>query len=385
MNQTKLNEICIDNGHNDVNWKTAVIREIRVRSRNSDFFWTNLRDVWAQEQLRVYVQHEARQHKMEQTQCMDVVLCCSLSHGSILGGHPRRPVITSLVSMRSVCAVSRSVIRFVLRVLRSPERTHHNQRVVCLRLCRQRVEHQPKRNLALNSVLAQQTFVAKVTVCRREVSQQTFVSGLDHCCALIMQRGIRQTSSMFFQHPSSRHRHSVVSRWRHCLSSVIVCFFRPSHVHLLHGASISRPHHCQQQWFASKQSVGGRVRNHNAAPHCCKESDRSNSLWLCRLVLLPCYSVQYSTVRISSRLLSSAASAISFHCLRPWLGLTSSAFYVHELVVFPLYASHTCTSPNSIHWHVFNLSHSIDVWHSPPGGTYTFDRITINLQDWTRS
>ena len=34
-----------------------------------------------------------------------------------------RDVITSLVSMRSVCAVSRSVIRCVLRVLRSPEHT----------------------------------------------------------------------------------------------------------------------------------------------------------------------------------------------------------------------------------------------------------------------
>ena len=34
-----------------------------------------------------------------------------------------RAKITSLVSMRSVCAVSRSVIRCVLRVLRSPEHT----------------------------------------------------------------------------------------------------------------------------------------------------------------------------------------------------------------------------------------------------------------------
>ena len=35
----------------------------------------------------------------------------------------RRAMITSLVSMRSVCAVSRSVIRCVLHVLRSPEHT----------------------------------------------------------------------------------------------------------------------------------------------------------------------------------------------------------------------------------------------------------------------
>ena len=59
-----------------------------------------------------------------------------------------RAVITSLVSMRSVCAVSRSVVRSVLRVLRSPEHTI-KQRVVRLRLCRQCVEHQHKEKLGL--------------------------------------------------------------------------------------------------------------------------------------------------------------------------------------------------------------------------------------------
>ena len=82
-----------------------------------------MREVWAQEQLRVYVQHEARQHRMAQTQYMDVVLCCFLSHGSIQNGYPGRAVITNLVSMRSVCAMSRSVIRCVIRVLLSPEHT----------------------------------------------------------------------------------------------------------------------------------------------------------------------------------------------------------------------------------------------------------------------
>ena len=40
----------------------------------------------------------------------------------------------------------------------------------------------------------------------------------------LVSYGVRsqQTSSMFFPHPSSRHRPSVVSRWRHCLSSFIV-------------------------------------------------------------------------------------------------------------------------------------------------------------------
>ena len=46
-----------------------------------------MREVWAQEQLRVYVQHEAGQHRMEQTQYMDVVLCCFFSHGSIQNGY----------------------------------------------------------------------------------------------------------------------------------------------------------------------------------------------------------------------------------------------------------------------------------------------------------
>ena len=147
-----------------------------------------MREVWAQEQLRVYVQHEARQHRMEQTQYMDVVLCCFLSRNSIQNDYPGRAVITSLVSVRSVCAVGRSVVRCMLR------------RAVCLTLCRQGVKHQPKEKLGLDSVRAQQTFVAKVTVCRHVVSQQTFDSGLDHRSVFIIHRGITQTSCMLFTH-----------------------------------------------------------------------------------------------------------------------------------------------------------------------------------------
>ena len=86
-----------------------------------------MREVWAQEQL----------NKMEQTQYMDVVLCCFLSRNSIQNDYPGRAVITSLVSVRSVCAVSRSVVRCMLR------------RAVCLTLCRQGVKHQPKEKLGL--------------------------------------------------------------------------------------------------------------------------------------------------------------------------------------------------------------------------------------------
>ena len=102
---------------------------------------------------------------------------------------------------------------------------------------------------------------------------------------------------MFFPRSSSRHRPSVVSRCRHCLSSVIVCIFRPCRVHLLDGGSFSRAHHCKQQWFASNQFVGGRLGNHNAAPHCCKESDPADSLRLLSSRHLPSLllcTVQYS-------------------------------------------------------------------------------------------
>ena len=44
--------------------------------------------------------------------------------------------------------------------------------------------------------------------------------------------------------------------------------FRPSHVHLLGGATVSRPHHCQTQ-------------NHNAVPRC-RTDDRAKCIRLCR-------------------------------------------------------------------------------------------------------
>ena len=53
----------------------------------SFFDFLIVREVWAHEQLRVYVHDEARQHRMEQTQYMDVVLRCFFSHGSIKNGY----------------------------------------------------------------------------------------------------------------------------------------------------------------------------------------------------------------------------------------------------------------------------------------------------------
>ena len=53
-----------------------------------------------------------------------------------------------------------------------PRTYHHNQRVVCFRLSRQRVKYQLKEKLGLEQLSAQQTFVAKVTVCRHVVSNR---------------------------------------------------------------------------------------------------------------------------------------------------------------------------------------------------------------------
>ena len=67
---------------------------------------------------------------------MDVMQCCFFFSWLDTERLSGRAVITNLVSLRSVCAVSRSVIRCVLRVLRSSEHTITYQRVVCLRLCK---------------------------------------------------------------------------------------------------------------------------------------------------------------------------------------------------------------------------------------------------------
>ena len=128
-------------------------------------------------------------------------------------------------------------------------------------------------------------------MCRHVSSQQTFVSGLDHCpCTHHYSVGSHKHQAYSSRTPPR----DIDLQWCLVEDSIIVVIFRPSHVHLLDGASVSRPHHCQPQWVASNQSVGGRLGNHNAAPHCCKESDWANSLRLCRLVLFLVTLVQYS-------------------------------------------------------------------------------------------
>ena len=72
-----------------------------------------------------------------------------------------------------------------------------------------------------------------------------------------------------------------------------------THRRILRDQRFSQPHHCFPQWVASNQSVGGRLGNSNAAPHCCKERDWANSLRLCRLVLF--LVTLYSTIQSGSR------------------------------------------------------------------------------------
>ena len=108
----------------------------------------------------MYVQHEARQHRMEKTQCMDVVICCfsfSWFDTERLSG---RAVIPSLEYALSLCGVR---FRDTLCAPRASfSRTyHHNQRVVCLRLCRQGVKHQPKEKLGLEQRSGAKDFRSK--------------------------------------------------------------------------------------------------------------------------------------------------------------------------------------------------------------------------------
>ena len=109
-----------------------------------------------------------------------------LSHGSIQDGYPERAVITSLVSMRSVCAVSRSVIRCVLRVLRSPEHTITTNALYVLDSAGNVFKHQPKEKLGLEQRSGATDFYP-VSTC------QAFVSGLDPCSILIIHSEITQT------------------------------------------------------------------------------------------------------------------------------------------------------------------------------------------------
>ena len=134
----------------------------------------------------------------------------------------------------------------------------------------------------LGTTLARKSFL---TVNRHVVCELTFVSSLDHCRVLVLHRGITETSSMFFPHSSSGHR----LQWR--LVEDIAC---PRSSSYLPSKS------CAPAWRSNgpptsslpaamgreQQSVGGRLGNHNAAPHCYKESDWAKCVRLCRQIQL---------------------------------------------------------------------------------------------------
>ena len=127
-----------------------------------------------------------------------------------------------------------------------------NQRVEYLKLCKQRVKHQPKEKLFFakrSDTIDFRSTGYRVSTC---CSQQTFVSGFDHCRELIIQ-------ACFPAQLLETSTSSCVSL-KTLLVLSHVCIFRQSHVHL-DEASVSRLHHCQKQWVASNQSVGGRLGN----------------------------------------------------------------------------------------------------------------------------
>ena len=84
----------------------------------------------------------------------------------------RRAAITSLASMRSVCAVSRSVIRCVLRVLRSPEHTITTNALYVSDSASNVLSTNPKEKLGLEQRSGATDFRSKVTVCRHIISNR---------------------------------------------------------------------------------------------------------------------------------------------------------------------------------------------------------------------
>ena len=169
---------------------------------------------------------------------MDGVFCRLLLM-AIPNRYPRRFVITSLMNMRSICAVSRSVIRCELRVLSSPEHTIRTNALY--------VSDSPSNVLRTNP--------------KRNSSSHTEGSYKHKACSSrTPPRDIEDFSGVWL---------SLFPR--------IMCIFRRSYVHLREGASVSRPHHCQQQLFVSNDSIDGCMGNRNAAPHFCNKSDQADN------------------------------------------------------------------------------------------------------------
>ena len=163
---------------------------------------------------------------------------------------------TSLVSTRSVCALSRSVM---LGVLRSSDQIPTNALEVSCS--------------ASNVLTDTWRNLAGTTLLRNRLPVRTFVSlGIDHCIVLTVRHRNIQSPGMFFPHPLlETSTFSGVS-----LKTLLVLthrrILRPSHSAAWRISGFSEPHHCVPQWLTSiflisslrpatareQQSVGGR-------------------------------------------------------------------------------------------------------------------------------
>ena len=120
-----------------------------------------VREVWAQEQLREYVEHELDNAGWNRRNTW--MLCYVVSFSWLdterlsraCCDHKSREYALSLcgVTFRDTLCASRASFSRVY---------HHNQRVVCLRLCRQRVKHQPKEKLGLDQRSGATDFRSKI-------------------------------------------------------------------------------------------------------------------------------------------------------------------------------------------------------------------------------
>ena len=119
------------------------------------------------------MQHEAQRHIMEQTHYMDFVLFCCFFSWLDTERLSRRAVITkSRQYAVSLCGVT---FRDTLCAPRASfPQNISSQPMRCMSQTLQATCFAPipKRSSDLNSVRAQQTFVAKVTVCRHVVSNR---------------------------------------------------------------------------------------------------------------------------------------------------------------------------------------------------------------------
>ena len=151
-------------------------------------------------------------------------------------------------------------------------------------------------------------------------------------------------------------------------------------MHLLGGATVSRPHHCQLQWVTNK-SVGGRLGNHNPVARCgtddwakCDRLRRSSAS-------ITMFVHLYNTVRIFLWLLLSTSLAILFVASSSPSALIGSGNFVIlvlDVINLPLCTAHTSATLESIQWYIFqSVVLRSCVTASPPGEDCTLNELTI--------